>query len=314
MINILADNTLLLGYARGSRKILPSIVKECYEDLQLDSALPKKPPPESQQTAIREKNDRRFISLWKWATVLLLLIAISAVAIIHYGEPVLKRLPAIAPLSQQASADIISAERLLAKKIIEQKIEEAVKKDLSEKQTTAAEMTPDIELEKPEDTVTTKPEEPESLANNSDEKPREITIIVKEGETLLELAANVYGRSDESILNLLKKHNPGIKNINFIEVGQKIVFPPLTASDQGPTFTVHIGSYKPFENARKLFLELLERGYEAYIIPVQSAEKGKVFRITLGNFETPQEAAFFAKEIRKDNIAEYAKVIQLEMR
>jgi len=59
---------------------------------------------------------------------------------------------------------------------------------------------------------------------------------------------------------------------------------------------------------------LLERGYEAYIIPVQSPQKGKVFRITLGNFESAQEAEFYAEEIRRDNIAEYAKVIQLEMK
>jgi len=35
MINILADNVLLLGYSRGVRNITPAMVKECYNDLQL---------------------------------------------------------------------------------------------------------------------------------------------------------------------------------------------------------------------------------------------------------------------------------------
>jgi len=38
MINILADNTLLLGYSRGMRNITPAMVKECYNDLQLEGS------------------------------------------------------------------------------------------------------------------------------------------------------------------------------------------------------------------------------------------------------------------------------------
>jgi len=38
MINILADNTLLLGYSRGVRNITPAMVKECYDDLQLEGS------------------------------------------------------------------------------------------------------------------------------------------------------------------------------------------------------------------------------------------------------------------------------------
>lgn len=38
MINILADNVLLLGYARGDRHITPSMIKECYDDLQLEGS------------------------------------------------------------------------------------------------------------------------------------------------------------------------------------------------------------------------------------------------------------------------------------
>jgi general secretion pathway protein A len=38
MINILADNALLLGYSRGVRSITPAMVKECYDDLQLEGS------------------------------------------------------------------------------------------------------------------------------------------------------------------------------------------------------------------------------------------------------------------------------------
>jgi general secretion pathway protein A len=38
MINVLADNVLLLGYARGDSHITTSMVKECYDDLQLEGS------------------------------------------------------------------------------------------------------------------------------------------------------------------------------------------------------------------------------------------------------------------------------------
>jgi general secretion pathway protein A len=39
MINILADNVLLLGYSRGEKYVLPGMVKECYDDLQLEGSV-----------------------------------------------------------------------------------------------------------------------------------------------------------------------------------------------------------------------------------------------------------------------------------
>jgi general secretion pathway protein A len=39
MINILADNVLLLGFSRGDRHITSAMVKECYDDLQLEGSV-----------------------------------------------------------------------------------------------------------------------------------------------------------------------------------------------------------------------------------------------------------------------------------
>jgi len=38
MINILADNALLLGYSRGVRNITPAMVRQCYNDLHLQGS------------------------------------------------------------------------------------------------------------------------------------------------------------------------------------------------------------------------------------------------------------------------------------
>ncbi len=58
-------------------------------------------------------------------------------------------------------------------------------------------------------------------------------ISVKAGDTLIGLALKHYGRADGMILELLQERNPEIKNINRIEIGQRIYFPFLPAIKRG---------------------------------------------------------------------------------
>ncbi|MBW2220312.1 MAG: AAA family ATPase, partial [Deltaproteobacteria bacterium] len=302
-INILADNVLLLGYARGTRKILPEMVKECYEDLQLKGAEPKSPPPKLKVPEVRKQEHPKININRKWAPGLLFLIVVFAIAIGWNREH-----------KFSASANTIVKERILAQENIERKIQKSVKNlpaneikkqsfDDSESRTFNG--VEAISSGKPKDI---------GQQQKEGEGPQETIITVKEGETLMALALSVYGQANEKILNSIQKYNPGIKDTNHITAGQDIVFPQLLASDPVPTFSVHIASVKPFENARKLFLDLLEQGHEAYLIPINNARKGKFFRISLGNFETQQAAENYTKEVRKNKVSDYARVIQLEMK
>ena len=59
----------------------------------------------------------------------------------------------------------------------------------------------------------------------------EHAVIVERGKSLGGLAANIYGKVDKSVLEHLKRHNPQIENINVIQVGQRIFFPPIPVSE-----------------------------------------------------------------------------------
>jgi cell division septation protein DedD len=59
---------------------------------------------------------------------------------------------------------------------------------------------------------------------------------------------------------------------------------------------------------------LKKEGFEVYILPVNNSSKGEVFRVTLGNFDSRQEAEDFGATIVKKRVSDYAKTIQLEMR
>jgi general secretion pathway protein A len=67
MINILADNVLLLGYSRDEKHITPAMVKECYNDLQLEGSV----FDAGKQKAVMEKRKGLLarISNFKWAAL-----------------------------------------------------------------------------------------------------------------------------------------------------------------------------------------------------------------------------------------------------
>jgi general secretion pathway protein A len=53
--------------------------------------------------------------------------------------------------------------------------------------------------------------------------------IVSPGDTLTQLATQVYGRVDRAAMEWVKHHNPAITDIDRLQVGQLIEFPPLPA-------------------------------------------------------------------------------------
>jgi general secretion pathway protein A len=51
--------------------------------------------------------------------------------------------------------------------------------------------------------------------------------VMQKGDYISKIALEVYGYTSDDILTLIKKHNPQIKDINRVEVGEKVLFPEL---------------------------------------------------------------------------------------
>ncbi len=287
VINILADNSLLLGYSKGRKKITTTMVKQCYEDMSLEDSQKMQEPSEIKK--MKPVHTGRY---WKWAAALIFIIVIAAVGMSQIRRGILGRLSGFISVGHQVPLDRVPREQ------------EQLPSDVQ---------TEDRKIE-PGDLM--QPEGPKEIQGILQRKDKEFfkSVIARPGDTVIQLAANVYGRADEKILNLIQKYNPEIKDINWIDVGQEIIFPPLSLLDQGPTFTVHIASFEPFKHARDMFQELLKEGYEVYIIPVYDTQKGNFFKVTLGNFKDRKEAENFAATILKKGISDYAEAIWLEMR
>ena len=307
LINILADNVLLLGYSRGEKKITPAMVNQSYQDMKLNGSVSKSPG----QYAIRKGEQVHTGRYWKWAVLLFFAAIFTAAVMSQEGQNLVRRMTRLIPISFRAPKDSSnsSKEQPLVKEKTKREIE-AISGETTHRESTA-----DVQTEEKQAAVVDiiphgGPKEMKSTLR-TDDKETWKTVIVEQDDSLSKLVASVYGRVDANNLKLVRKYNPQIEDIDRIAVGQKIIFPPLPALNRGPTFTVHIGSFRSLEGARDLFQKSMREGYEVYILPSYDLRNDKVFRVTLGNFNSRQEAEDFAATVLKDGLSDYARAIKI---
>ena len=321
MINILADNALLLGYSRGKNKVTDAMIRECHKDMQLES-----PFPETENANEKQGPDKSVGSGegpkrrgWRWAAlvaflILLVLVGVG-VGVSDRGRDVISQLIGHAPSEVGSLSNQPKQEPLVVPQEKETYEAPEVKPDKTQGQPVEQSAAPQ---EKAETGVVSfaravETQKAESPHISQKEEPLK-SLVVKPGDTLLELAIQVYGTANEKIIDLILGSNPQIKDINRIEVGQEILFPPLKSAEKKGTFTVHIASFRAFERARDYFQELVGSGYEAYIIPAKDPVKGPVFRIALGSFESRVDGDAYAAQILNRRVSDYAETIELEMK
>lgn len=53
---------------------------------------------------------------------------------------------------------------------------------------------------------------------------------VRKGDYITRLAAEIYGVSNPTVLEWIRKHNPQLRNLNRVDVGMQLILPPLPAN------------------------------------------------------------------------------------
>lgn len=225
MINVLADNVLLLGYSREKKRITPAMIKECYEDLRIDN-LPSETRGWTGKSLEPGKGSPATpVKFIKWVKIFFVVASLACLIglTVRLVKPQLQRIyleiqglkneikefQSWMELHQLSLEETAKKEELSGKEIAEDRGQ--ILEDLQHDNTIAS----DHKMEK----------------EMTEEGPPGQTVIVKAGDSLSKLAGSIYGRMDQSVLNLLKENNPDIENINMINVGRKIYFPPLPELD-----------------------------------------------------------------------------------
>jgi type II secretory pathway predicted ATPase ExeA len=255
-INNMADNLLLLGYVQDTKRITPEIVAECRKHMTLDAPPPEQEeeisePPKAREEALRSLSSPLFLS----ALILFVLGVIVGLAVGLVGNVMGGRNATVILQEKQNLAGIEQRsapvrEREATEDLPHAQSEEVAAADAAEspqgvgsKQTEA----PRAEVDPPGDTKMgdagkdpiASDVQPEVTRPSSglESRPRHAswqTVTVREGETLRELALDVYGQGDQSTLDLLKQENPAIRDVDLILVGQRIAFPPLSMLEHKP--------------------------------------------------------------------------------
>lgn len=229
MINILADNVLLLAYSRGQRKIRPSMVKECYDELRPD-ALSSPSGSEKQKHPVTTKTAApRVRGPLKWAVILLIITALLALSMSQHGRKIVRQLTQLIPAGYVPPPEEISQDQgPLESKIIRalQDNSRVVSMPVREVSVGAISVS-----EKAQTTVLpSNVPAPRKDPAQDHEKGSARILVVKKGDTFSALATAVYGRVEANVLELVRKYNPHIKDTDYIEVGQKIFFPPIPSN------------------------------------------------------------------------------------
>ena len=240
MINILADNALLLGYSKGESKISPAMVKVCYQELRLGGSVEKARGSKKGAGQKAGPTGSAFKPWWKWAAAVLLIAGILAFLALRYGDRILSGFMSASVESPKTRVEVFKAETPVVETKPEKQVApapvasapaasekqpppvEEVKADPEVKQTESP--APALERPSPADVRAGPPD--------IQAEPAGQAIVVERGDTLAKLSSRVYGRSNERVLEIIRKNNPGLRDPDFILPGQKLFFPPIPDSQQ----------------------------------------------------------------------------------
>jgi general secretion pathway protein A len=289
-INILADNAMLLGYSQNKKTISSSMIEESYKAMSLDGSFlreyePKKHANEIEAEEEEETSEIRSNHSFRWAVISLSIIILALIAII-FGHSFIPAIGSLTFKHYDKTQDSPSGGSIGTVKQINGGA--ALTKNDLRRGEKAAQTTGSVESKggrviSPADEAA----HSEVLKDLQIFPFKKESTTAKKGDTLSDMARKVYGAAGDEELSLLKKYNPEIKDIDLIEVGQKISL---------PVYTVLVKSCKTFEKANVLYQQLKNDGFDANIISQEPDDKVKSFQVTVGAFKNKEDALSFASK------------------
>ncbi len=129
------------------------------------------------------------------------------------------------------------------------------------------------------------------------------TIKVTKGQTLSKLAIQYYGKSNESLVDLILARNPSITDADLILVDQEIHFPELKeetllAPAPEKTIRVHLGTFSSLNKATLFKNSLILRGHRIAVQPKKVSPRVTWYRVEATDYRTENEALADIKMLR----------------
>lgn len=129
------------------------------------------------------------------------------------------------------------------------------------------------------------------------------TVLAKPGDTISSFILKEYGIINDIIFDMVKQANPDIKDLDKIYIGQKIILPGIDGDTavleiaEG-VFSIYLASFISYDSAKEYLNRLQGREEPLFLSPVSIAGKSPLYRVTLGGFNTREEAQEAAKRLQ----------------
>ncbi len=300
VINMLCDNSLLIGYGLKKRKIDVPIVKEAIRDMGLSFSMEEIPSPiplgkgmggngelglarRRAELHMREKPKRSYRYTVSGG---LAVILISFLLLFFLGR--------------EYRMEVVQGSSSTAK-VMPGKFSTDERKEAKPLEVSAPEVLPATENPGPIKEIEAPPQLSRPvqisglLSNANTEKARAKIITVGKGDTLSLLAQKNYEFFNSTLIDKILEFNPGITNIHLVNVGQKISLPTITEESMvveapGGQFRIHVGTVSRLSYAASYRDEPALKGKSIEIVPRKVTPEETWYRIYAGKYSSREEA------------------------
>jgi general secretion pathway protein A len=293
LINIVCDNVLLAAYSDDLNQVSAGLVKKVVGGMEKTYAR-HAPHIPGQNLSERKGLKGLWVGLTAAAAFLIFIAALVVVLLLPLGQNIMDKAKDMLGISHESSSLSNRAQRPLT--------------TLSMKESEGAAL-----RGLPKVSIQDQAGESAAVPPTFGEQKQTIgvTMAVGPGDTVAKLAARHYGRVDSGILDIVRKANSSLGNIDLIYEGQKINLPPITDTAR-VMFTVSVASYHSINEATAVFLDLVKKGFKATIYPHLDTQGNTWYRVTIGTFREQDKADVYARQLKTQGFL-YAKSVKVSV-
>ncbi len=280
VINIICDNSLLIGYGLSQKKVTGKIVQEALDDLNESPnggliSQEMIPPVAREERTI----SRRTLGLLIGAVVLFIALILFALT------------------NRDTVKDSSSQEKVV--QLTQLDPEKPVTSTAPEQPVATTAPQPEIKdktpmIESPPEPVQEKPLPKTSTITTVKEEITK-TSLLEAGGSLYSIALKHYRQANPTIYDLILRANTDITDIRLIPDEQQIVLPKITQDSfitktSDGSYQIYIGTFETRKRANEKASQVADLGKQSTVKAHKFSAKDTWYRVTLGNFASKKEA------------------------
>ena len=129
-------------------------------------------------------------------------------------------------------------------------------------------------------------------------------VVVRNGDSMSQIAVRKYGQASYTILDLLKLANPDLADIDRIAAGQMIRLPELNEgfpilNDGAGHYALLVFSTPQAHRADSFQKVLRERGLEAHVLAATVGSQKRMYRVVLSGFKDREEVIAAGQQLQR---------------